>query len=577
MSTRGLEGYYAEELGYLHDLAREFAAAHPDSAHLLADPSADPDVERLLEGLAFLTARLRGRLDDQMPELTQTLVEGIWPALLRPAPSATVIAFEPHAAAYRQVVDIPAGTMLRAREIEGTRCRFRTAWPLAVVPYRVDGAEWRRDSRSELRIQLAPLGATPAALGAHRLRFYCYGDPAVALALRHACTGLATGVQVVTPSGVHELGPNSLTANGFAADEALLPEADRSLAPLRLMQEYFCYREMFRFVEFDLSSVAPALATAEPFELVIQLSDMPEPAPPIGADNLVLNCVPAVNCFPHAADPMALDHRELEYRVHALDDGEGELHVHSVTAVTVLPDGGGAAISVVPASHRIGGDRDGFWFQVLRRPAMVGVHQDLFLSVSVPPAQLGTRGVLSIDALCTNGAAAERLGVGDVCVATSEVPPTVQFRNIVRPGPERLPPLGATLHWRYATQLDLHHHSIADRDRFVAMLDCYDLPALLDQRERERHRRIVDAIDSFTCAPTTVYHHGAALPGLAIELVASEDAFGGDGGLHLFGCVLERFCALYASINAATQLSLRARRSGRSWTFPARSGGASLL
>ena len=51
--------YYQDELTYLRELGKEFAAAYPAIAPLLAERGADPDVERLLEGVAFLTGRIR--------------------------------------------------------------------------------------------------------------------------------------------------------------------------------------------------------------------------------------------------------------------------------------------------------------------------------------------------------------------------------------------------------------------------------------------------------------------------------------------------------------------------------------
>lgn len=56
--------YYQDELSYLREMGREFSQAHPDAAPYLSEAGADPDVERLLEGFAFLSGRIRQRLDD---------------------------------------------------------------------------------------------------------------------------------------------------------------------------------------------------------------------------------------------------------------------------------------------------------------------------------------------------------------------------------------------------------------------------------------------------------------------------------------------------------------------------------
>ena len=79
--------YFQEELDKLKDLGVEFSKAHPAVAPMLSGRSSDPDVDRLLEGVAFLTALLRQKLDDEFPEIIHKLVQLIWPHYLRPLPS----------------------------------------------------------------------------------------------------------------------------------------------------------------------------------------------------------------------------------------------------------------------------------------------------------------------------------------------------------------------------------------------------------------------------------------------------------------------------------------------------------
>ncbi len=60
----------------------------------LSKEGQDPDVERLLEGFAFLTGRLQQQLDKELPEVAHTLVELLWPSYTRPIPSFSIIQFE---------------------------------------------------------------------------------------------------------------------------------------------------------------------------------------------------------------------------------------------------------------------------------------------------------------------------------------------------------------------------------------------------------------------------------------------------------------------------------------------------
>mgnify|MGYP001463912731 FL=1 len=86
--------YYDMEMRYLREAAKEFANAHPDKAALLDLDKAgipDPFVERLFEGFAFSMGRLRQKIDDDLPELTEGLVGMLWPHYLRTVPSLSVV------------------------------------------------------------------------------------------------------------------------------------------------------------------------------------------------------------------------------------------------------------------------------------------------------------------------------------------------------------------------------------------------------------------------------------------------------------------------------------------------------
>ena len=87
--------YYESELQYLREMGREFAQLHPSTAGLLAERGSDPDVERLLEGVAFLTARIRERIDDAVPAVVHGVMQLLLPHYLRPVPATSVVQYSP--------------------------------------------------------------------------------------------------------------------------------------------------------------------------------------------------------------------------------------------------------------------------------------------------------------------------------------------------------------------------------------------------------------------------------------------------------------------------------------------------
>ncbi len=184
---------YDQELAYLRTLAGEFADAHPKIAgrlRLSADAVDDPHVARLIEGFALIAARIRQKLDDEFPEITDSLLGALYPHMLAPFPSASIARFSPLEdldGAYR----IARATPLEMEPIAGEACRYRTTqdvelWPIAVRSAELGGrplvapaGPHTEAAVSSLRLVLECLspGQSFTALGMDRLRFYLHGLP----------------------------------------------------------------------------------------------------------------------------------------------------------------------------------------------------------------------------------------------------------------------------------------------------------------------------------------------------------------------------------------------------------------
>ena len=115
--------YYQSELTYLRELGKEFAAANPSLAGLFAERGGDPDVERLLEGFAFLASRIRERIDDAVPEVIDAVTQLVVPQLSRPIPACSIVEFQPNYSALRGIHRIERDTELGTVQVRGTQCR----------------------------------------------------------------------------------------------------------------------------------------------------------------------------------------------------------------------------------------------------------------------------------------------------------------------------------------------------------------------------------------------------------------------------------------------------------------------
>ena len=169
---------FADELAFLQEVGRDFAGANPNLAPLLADEGCDPDVRRLFEGFAFLTAKLRQRMDEDLPELLQDLVAVLAPQLLAPVPPMTTVEWLPRPRALSAPQIIPRGTRLRSRPAAGTACRFVTSFAVALAPLRVAGVTVDEGPRgATVRLAFETTEPMPVGrLGLSRLRLHLAGS-----------------------------------------------------------------------------------------------------------------------------------------------------------------------------------------------------------------------------------------------------------------------------------------------------------------------------------------------------------------------------------------------------------------
>ncbi|MDE3019651.1 MAG: type VI secretion system baseplate subunit TssF, partial [Nitrospirota bacterium] len=149
-----LDRYYEQELRHLRDLSVQFSKENPALAPMLSGPSSDPDVERLLEGVAFLVGMARHKLADGFPEFIQELARLLFPQYLRPIPCTSVIVFAP-AGKLNEPAHVPAGVEVNSATVEGTSCVFRTCYEVEVYPIALQDVQVVKKPGAPAAIKLA--------------------------------------------------------------------------------------------------------------------------------------------------------------------------------------------------------------------------------------------------------------------------------------------------------------------------------------------------------------------------------------------------------------------------------------
>jgi len=627
MDPRLLE-YYNRELQYIREMGGEFAREFPKIARYLgldAFECADPYVERLLEGFAFLAARVQLKVDAEFPRLTQYLLEMVYPHYLSPLPSMAVVQILPslNEGSLQAGYPIPRGALMRGNAIaEGdqTACEYSTAHDVTLWPLELTEAEYlasasavanlgvpsRQGLKAGLRLRLrSTAGLTFNQLPLDRLPLFLRGgEIAVELYEQMFANTLGLLVQPTRrplPWNV-AIPASRIKRMGFEPEEALLPYTARSFQGYRFLQEYFAFPERFLFIE--LTGLTPAISRCEDGELDLiflfnrssrKLTDA------IDASHFNLFCTPVVNLFPKRTDRIHLTSETAAHQVVPDRTRPLDFEVHSVSEVFGYGDRADPEVEFLPfyqVVDRRGSHQESKAFYTLYREqrwlgakqrlaqrrenqtrSMRYVGSEVFLSlVDADEAPYGGNlKQIGLKTLCTNRDLPLRMPVG---VGTTDF--TLQtgaqyesIRCLAGPTPPRHSHAHKDIAWKLISHLTLNYLSLVDNDQASGAAALRQLLMLYGHYSEPSVGKQIDGVLSIASKPIArrIPSPGPIVFGRGLELTVTfdESAFEG-GGAFLLGAVLEKFFTRYVSINSFTETVIRTTDRGEIMRWPAQIG-----
>lgn len=586
-----LEHYFRDELAFLRLQGREFADAYPELTRFLSEQNTDPDVERLLEGFAFLTGNLRAKIEDEFPELTHGLLNMLWPNYLRPVPSMTIMQFSVIPGAIAQPALVRQGCQLDSLPIDEVTCHFQTCHDTWVYPadiHHISAQSGNDLSTISLDIALhAPLPLSELQLD--KLRFFLGGDSYTAYELYFWLSNQLSHIELEIDGKRFRQEAKALKSVGFERDDALLPYPNNVYSGYRILQEYFCFPESFLFFELSGGEWPKQPLPVSEFKIHFCF-DQPLPAElKIRPDSFMLNCVPAINLFQHDSEPVNLNGRQAEYPLKASYRHADSFEIFSVDQVEGWVEGNLGRSRGTPriyqpfesfqhqierAKHRLA-----LYYRVRVRESVSGdgfehslsfVRGDETTTVDLDES-------ISVTLTCTNRSRAARLKVGSICVPTGSSPSFATFRNLIRPTRPLRPALDGSLHWTLISNLSLNYVSLLRRDALVQVLRTYDFPALHDKQAEQASRKRLAGIEEIETTPVDRLVRGMPVRGLKSVLSIRQSAFGSEGELYLFSTVLAHFFSLYASVNAFHLLEVVNLDNKERYQWPVQIGQHSLM
>jgi type VI secretion system protein ImpG len=586
---------YNDELYALRKRASRFAAAFPKIAgrlRMTGDVADDPHVERLIQSFAYSAARVRQKLDDEFPELSDSLLETLYPHYLAPLPSMSVVQFEP-GATLATVQRLARHSEILAEPINGESCRFRTTQDVEITPLAISGATLSGQpidapfstasagAASCLRISLRTTSPRPSRfqeMGLAKLQLFISSawQQATALyeLLANNCVGMALARHADDPQAVF-LPANNLKPSGFARDQAMLPYPPNSFDGYRLLTEFFALPQKFLFIDID----GLDRWSGGDCELYIYLKTADARLERmVSAKDLVLNASPVINLFQQSCEPLSLDGTRTEYRLLPDARRQRTREIYSVENVQLTTrDGQVEKTSPFFGRTQKSNGSNVFW-QTYRRFDEDDASSDTDIAfVDEKRGPLGPIDIVaSVDTLCINrelpsqlpfggGHPYLQLSAGNEAVQSIHalMPPTPAIRMNERTARE----------WRLISHLLLNHLSLFDNGG-APLKDILSLYAFRDSPET---RQLVDSISNVEAQNSYARLGSAMVPGTDVT-VEFDPSLIDRAAAYVFANVLNHFFGLYTSINSFTRLTVTMRgHSEPIARWPARAADRPLL
>lgn len=573
--------YYEQELTFIRKMGVEFAKKYPKIAgRLLMEPDKceDPFTERLIEAFAFISGRIHKKIDDDFPEITESLLSIIYPHYINPIPSMSVVRFEPvkqniPAAGYK----IDKNIMLFSKPVGGTPCQFTTGYPVTIWPVEVVSAGLQdlkkpmKDARQVIVIQLKTFNKMSFAdLNWERLRFFLNGPHQHIYNLYELLFNNVCHVECEykNKQGLTErisLSPDHIKPVGFGPDEVMLPYSSRSLPAYLLLFEYFCFPEKFLFFDLDGLRALKNADIKDTLDISIYINREAKSNLVINRDTFCINTTPVMNLFRRIAEPIRVEHRKTSYQVFPDIRRQEATEIYSIDRVIASSvSSPGKEIEFSPfysLRHHLDEDynnvRGAYWHTRRQYSGKKGDDgTDVYLSFADlnfeavdPEAE-----ILTLYTTCTNRDIPAQLPFGDPTgdFDMEVAAPVARINCLIKPTPSLRPSLGGASQWRLISHLSLNYLSIVQggADALKEILRLYDFDNSPSTRQQ------INGIISVQSQHVTKRIGMSFSRGVRVTIEFDEDKFVG-AGLYLFASLLERFLGQYVTINSFSQLSVK--------------------
>ncbi len=558
--------YYTHELQALRILGAEFSEKNPGLSSFLARKGQDPDVERLLEGFSFLTARLRQYMDEELPEVSHTLAQLLWPNYLRPIPSYSILKYAP--SSVDTIEWVKSGEEVMAVHPENEEiCTFKTCYDTEVLPLDiVDANYYTHGEQSVIELSFKTLNdITLDKFSFDKLRFYIGDHEHLSDNIFLYLMNYVDDIEISLNKNElpKKLKKDALKAVGFSEDEHILPTVKNVFSGYVLIQEYFCYRDKYHFI--DLTGVdtlqnfgKEMLEKSHSFTVKITLSEKLKITKKITKDNFKLYCTPIINLFEAEAEPIRKSLQE-EYEVRPSGLSYAHSEVYSINSTHGWDSRINKYHKYLPFESFEHTKENTEYYYTRVKLSNDESRTKTYIRFNTTTGQnlYEDDVTVSLNILATNRDLPSTLEVGDISLSTPKSTVSkLSFENITVPTKSYVPPIRGDFLWRIVSNMSLNYLALDNIQTLRSVLEAYDFIGANDMLQKKQTESLLNGLESISYQTSDMILKGLPIRGVTSKLKLNSNKFSTLGEAYILVNILNEFFSLYCTVNSFHKLEV---------------------
>ena len=345
--------YYQDELLFLREKGGVFAKKHPEIANKLdikKGESSDPHTERIIESVAFMSAKLNQKIDDNSQHVAFYLLSALYPNLINVFPSCSIAEFNPSNKI--QISDsllIPKNTSVFANSKSGNDCIFKTVYPLNIYPIKINSVEILKSNQKivgsdgwGIEIKISTISTPIENLSINDLMFHINSDIIDdSLIIYESIFSNPTRKLFLKIDNFYiQIDTKNIIPCGFEDSESVCPVTKYSNNSFQLFQEMIHFKRkfmFFRITNLDKIINDSGIKNISEFSIFIDINFNDERLIHIINNNsIIINATPIVNLFSITSDPFRFDSTKTKYLLLADQLKDKYLEIHSISEIHMI-------------------------------------------------------------------------------------------------------------------------------------------------------------------------------------------------------------------------------------------------